>query len=347
MGLSSLSTPACVRRWGWRRTATAALALTSGAAAIRAVPSRALAVVVLTVPIGIGAGIAGATLPTAVTDLFPTRRATGTAVHALGINVGAAAAAAVAVPVADLVGGWRGALGVYAGSGLCLTALWVFSVRGQPDRARPPKLSLPLGDRRAWSLTTLFSLQGLCYYGLGAWLPDAYEERGWSSGRGGALAAVVTAAAIPASFLIPRAAGRSGSRLSPLLSCSVGLLVGSIGVTEWPAAAWPAALLIGLSLGGLFSLCLLLATDLGQRRSEVAGFAGMMLGLGYVISAAAPIALGAARDAAGSFSTALWLVVAIAGVLLVFIASERRLFAPLGRSPAHDDSSRAEAVADG
>jgi CP family cyanate transporter-like MFS transporter len=322
MGLSSLAAPNCTRRWGWRRTTTGALLLATTTALLRAVAPPTLAVILLTIPIGIGVGIAGTALPDAVTDLYPERRATGAGVHALGINIGAAGAAALAVPFAVRAGGWRGALAVFAVAGLVLSLLWIASVRDEPDRARPPRMSLPVRNRRAWLLTALFALQGLCYYGFGAWLPDAYVERGWGAGEAGALVAVVTAAAVPASFLVPRLSERLGSRWGPLVVSSAGLLVGSIGVAEWTAAAWPSVLLIGISLGGLFSLCLLLAIDLGGPTGTVAGFAGMMLGFGYMISAAAPILLGAARDEAGSFSAGLWLVVVIAGSLLLLVLRE-------------------------
>jgi cyanate permease len=36
--------------------------------------------------------------------------------------------------------------------------------------------------------------------------------------------------------------------------------------------------------------------------------AGMMLGVGYCLAALAPLALGAVRDATGSYVTALWAV---------------------------------------
>ena len=257
--------------------------------------------VLASIPLGIGAGIAGTALPTAVIDLYPSRRATGAAVHALGINVGAAGAAALAVPAAVWLGGWRGGFAFFAVAGSVFSIVWVLSARREVDDTRPPRLRLPWRERGAWLLTLLFALQGLCYYGLGAWLPDAYVERGWSSGASGGLVAAITAAAVPASFLVPRLSERLGSRWWPLAASGTGLLGGSVALAEWPATAWGAVIVLGLSLGGLFSLCLLLAIDLGRPTHAVAGFAGMMLGLGYTISAAAPIALGAARDAAGSF----------------------------------------------
>jgi CP family cyanate transporter-like MFS transporter len=114
----------------------------------------------------------------------------------------------------------------------------------------------------------------------------------------------------------------------PLVVCALALLAGSFILASRPGLAWLGATVVGLSLGGFFSLCLLLAVDLGHETHQVAGFAGMMLGCGYAIAALAPLALGVARDAAGSFQTALWLMVAIAAALLGFLIAARSLLTP-------------------
>jgi CP family cyanate transporter-like MFS transporter len=341
MGLSSLSAPMVVRRVGWVWTTTAMLALIVIASVARAVAPSATLVILLSIPIGIGAGIGGASLPAAIADLYRDRRAAGTAIHALGINLGALTAAALAVPIADAFGGWRGAFVLFAIVGVCLSLVWVLGTRNEDERTPPPTLALPIHNPRAWALTCLFALQGLCYYGFGAWLADAYVEQGWSQSTAGELIAVLTAAAVPTSFIVPRIAGRLGSRVTPLLSCTVALVTGSFILAEWPKLAWVGATIVGLSLGGLFSLCLLLAVDLGRRTREVAGFAGMMLGFGYAVSAAAPLALGVARDAAGSFQAALWLMVAVAISIFVFLVSARRLLVPAKMLGPETDSSPA------
>ena len=142
-------------------------------------------------------------------------------------------------------------------AGCLFSVVWALSTHRELDHTRPPRLRLPWRELNAWLLTLLFALQGLCYYGLGAWLPDAYLERGWSGGASGGLVAAITAAAVPASFLVPRLSERLGSRWPALAASGIGLLIGSVALAEWPATAWGAVIVIGVSLGGLFSLCLL------------------------------------------------------------------------------------------
>lgn len=309
------------------RATTGALLLVALAGLARALLPSVASVIALSVPIGIGAGLAGTSLPTAIDDLY-RNRATGAAVYALGVNFGALGAAALAVPVAAALGGWRGSFAFFGALALGMSAAWQVSIGRATERTRPPLLALPLRDGRAWTLTCLFALQGLCYYGFGAWLSDAYVERGWSQGAGGGLVAALTAATLPASFLLPRLSHRVGSRWWPLLASSLGLVAGALVLADWPRLAWAGSILVGLSLGGVFSLCVLLAIDLGRPKQQVAGVAGMMFGFGYTASAAAPIALGVARDAAGSFSTALWLLVIIAASIVALLVASRRFLAP-------------------
>lgn len=343
MGTSSLVAPRLLRRVGWARTTSWALLLIGLAGEARAYVPTAPALILLSIPVGIGAGLGGTALPAAVGDLYRERRAAGTAIHALGVNIGAAAAAAVAVPLALILGGWRGSLALIGALSLVSAAIWRSGTRTTTHDAGATLTALPLRNASAWVLTSLFALQGLCYYGFGSWLADAYVEHGWSQSAAGALVAVLTAAAIPASFIVPRIADRVGSRLAPLFGSTVGLVAGAALLAAWPGLAWPGAVAVGLSLGGIFSLCLLLSIDLGRPTQQVAGFAGMMLGLGYTVSGVAPLALGAARDAAGSFSAALWLIVAIAVAIICLLLVAHRRLAP---APASSREQELQAAVD-
>jgi CP family cyanate transporter-like MFS transporter len=71
----------------------------------------------------------------------------------------------------------------------------------------------------------------------------------------------------------------------------------------------------GITVGALFPLTLALPVDAGRDESEVAGYAAMMLTGGYAVAAIGPVALGALRDATGSFALSLWVLVVSAIVL--------------------------------
>ena len=69
--------------------------------------------------------------------------------------------------------------------------------------------------------------------------------------------------------------------------------------------------------GTLFTLAMTLPLDVADSPGAVGGIAGMMLGVGYVGIAVAPITLGAIRDATGGFEAVLGVIAGTSAVLLV------------------------------
>jgi cyanate permease len=70
----------------------------------------------------------------------------------------------------------------------------------------------------------------------------------------------------------------------------------------------------------MFSLVLTLPLDIEHDARRVGALIGMMLGFGYVIGATSPLVLGVVRDATGSFTGSLWLIVGFSAALLVAVA---------------------------
>ncbi len=302
---------------GARRAVAACLALIALAGFARAFSPGAAAVVALTVPIGIGMGLAGALLPVAVKERFADRPAFATGVYATGINVGSALSAAIAVPVADAAGGWRASLAVFSALAAVLVAAWLGLTPRAAARVpfrRPPRV--PWRSGMGWLLVVLFGLDSMIFYGVNSWLPDAYVEHGWSEARAGTLLAVVHLTAIPFSFAVPWLADRRGSRRSYLSASALAFGAGTLGFVLLPGGAWAWAVCTGAAVGAMFPIILTLPLDLAHRPGDVGAVAALMLAGGYTLAAVAPLALGAVRDATGSFAASLWLLVALSGALL-------------------------------
>jgi CP family cyanate transporter-like MFS transporter len=168
-----------------------------------------------------------------------------------------------------------------------------------------------------WTLVAMFGLLGIGFYGLSLWLPDAYVERGWSEGSAGALLAVFQVASIPGGLAIAAAADRHGSRRRYLVALAALQVLSILGILLLPGGGFAWAALFGLGNGGLFSLIMTLPLDVADDPADVGAAAALMLGAGYVISALSPFVLGAVRDATGSFTGPLWVVVGTAAVMLL------------------------------
>jgi cyanate permease len=97
---------------------------------------------------------------------------------------------------------------------------------------------MPLHSSTAWAVSIVFAMIAVCFYGLSAWLSDAYVEHGWSDGSAGALLAVVQAVTVPTGLAIPWLADRWGSRRL-YLGVGAGVqMLGLLGVQLAPGGAW-------------------------------------------------------------------------------------------------------------
>ncbi|HEY4190684.1 MAG TPA: MFS transporter, partial [Candidatus Limnocylindrales bacterium] len=293
-------------------------------------------ILLATFGIGIGVGTAGAIPSMIVARRIPMRPALGTGAYASGIAAGSALAAALAIPLA-VDGQWRmSLLALSLGSFLCVAA-WLVLSRG-PGDDRPttavPAMRLPWRSTTAWVLVFVFGLQSIQFYGVSAWIPNVYVERGWTPASAAALVAILNGIGLFTTIGVPLVADRLGARRLQLVIASIigtGALVGITLVPD-PAYLWVA--ILGLALGAIFPLVLTLPIDVADDPARVGSVAALMLLGGYILSSTGPVVLGAARDLTGNFEASLWLLslvgVALTGTCLLL--SPERLRRGIGRA---------------
>jgi MFS transporter, CP family, cyanate transporter len=312
MGVLAPGAPAVLRVAGSRWAIAGSLALIALGGLGRAVAPGPAVLLAGTAVLGMGIGLAGALLPVVVKQGLPARPVIATAAYVFGMNLGAASASAGAVPLADATGGWRGTLLVFSLLTLAVLPAWLVCTRRLP-RVRGGAVA-PLrraaGSQLAWVLVGVFTFMSIAFYGINAWLPDAYAERGWSEASAGGLVAVLNLCALPTTLLVPWLADRRGARRTYLVTGTLGLTTACVGLATVPALAFAWAVLFGLSIGSLFPLMMSLPVEVGRDPAGVGAVSGLMLGVGYCVSAAAPVALGALRDLTGSFDATLWALAA-------------------------------------
>jgi MFS transporter, CP family, cyanate transporter len=312
--------PAAAPLTAWASLRTAIAACVFGVAAFglaRAAAPGAGLVLALTLPVGVGIAVAGALLPVAVKARFAERPAFATGVYTTGLSVGAALASALAVPLADAFGGWRGALAAFSAATVVLAIGWLLLSRGTwTSRAAERAPRLPVRRGIVWWIVAVFGLQSAIFYAFVSWMPDAFQERGWSAATAGALAAVFGLAALPVGLLVPWLADRAGSRRLWLVGASAVTVVGMLGLAALPGAAFAWATIAGAAIGAVFPLSLTLCLDVAHGPADAGAVSALVLLGGYTLSSLSPVGLGALRDATGSFSPVLWTMFGAAVVLL-------------------------------
>jgi CP family cyanate transporter-like MFS transporter len=323
MGLFAPLAAPLAARIGTTRAVSAALVLVAVAGIARSLTPSAALVLLVTVPVGVGMALGNALMPLAVKGGLAGRALLGTGIYATGIQLGAFLAAIAAVPIADVWFGWRGSLGAFGIAAAFGAIAWIVfaprergsvvgDVRGIPR--------LPLRSATAWLLVAMFLFTSLNYYGLGAWLANAYQERGWSEGHAALLIAIFNLATVPAGLFVTFAGDRIGSRRIYMLCSAAGLTLGTVLLIEVPAGAYGWAFLGGFANGMMFPLMMSMPIDVARRPADVSAVTGMMLGFGYTGAALSPFVLGAVRDSTGSFRTSLWLLVGITTALALVVS---------------------------
>ena len=321
MGLFAPPAPLLAHRIGAIRAVTVAVALIAVGGVLRAFAPSAGALIALTIPIGIGMGLGNALMVVAVKERFANRPLLVTGVYAAAIQIGSTIAAATAVPLTTAGDDWRVAPLVFGVGAFVSLAAWMYVSRGVPRV--DPEGSLPrypLRSSTAWLLVLLFVLIGQIYYGLTAWLPEAYQERGWSEGHTGLLVSLFNLATVPAALVVSLAGDRLHRRTA-LMGAAALMVLATTLLLVAPGGALAWVLLAGWANGTLFTLAMTLPLDVADTPGTVGGLAGMMLGVGYAGIALAPITLGAIRDATGGFDAVLGVVVATSVALLLVAAA--------------------------
>ena len=291
---------------------------------LRAFLPDAATVLLATVGVGIGMAVVGPILPAIVRQRLPNHPAAGTGAYVTGLVIGGAGTAAVAVPLAVALGGWRGAFAVISAMAFVSLAAWLVLMPRDAQHARAaPKLpNLPWRRPAAWLLGGIFGSQSILFYGCITWLASIYVERGWSEAEAGVLVSLLAGIGLPTTIAVPLFADRLGTRRSQLAFAGVVAVFGALVIALTPGekpgslVTLGATALLGIGIGLYFPLALTLPVDVASDPGEAASVSALMLLVGYLLAATAPVALGVVRDATGNFDAVAWILVAIAVAML-------------------------------
>jgi CP family cyanate transporter-like MFS transporter len=317
MGLFAPTGPRLAARLGPASAFVVCLSTIVGFGIVRALAPGAPLVLATTLGIGIGIGAAGAIPSMIVSWRLPGRPALGTGAYAGGIVAGSTLAAGLAVPLAG-DGDWRRALLIISLASIASIVAWVTLVgTGGRVTGAATHRRLPWRDATAWLLVVAFGLQSVLFYGIVAWLPNAFVERGWNATDAGALIAVFNGIGLITTIGVPLFADRLGARRPQLLVSAAIAVVGLVGIVLVPDLAFAWVAVLGLSLGAVFPLVLTLPLDVADDPARVGSVAAFMLLGGYMLSSLGPVVLGATRDVTGDFQASLWLLVGVSIALVV------------------------------
>jgi len=314
--------PRLARRYGTHRVIATSVAAIALGLAVRSVTGSAVLFLVVTgVALG-GMATGNVLLPAIVKTHFPRDIGRMTGLYTTSMAIGTTAGAALTVPVGKLAGGWHGGLFVWGGTAAIALVPWILLARSKPAAVSErdshasthvvPRLSrTPL----AWALAVYFGSQSLQAYAVFGWLPQIYRDAGFDATTAGLMLGILAALGIPVSFVLPNLASRRPDQRPYVVACVVAFAGGYVGLMTAPATLpWLWAVLVGIGLGA-FPLVLTMIGLRSEAAEVTARLSGFAQGIGYVIAASGPLAVGALYDITGGWTAPI-------GLLLVLLVPQ-------------------------
>jgi CP family cyanate transporter-like MFS transporter len=310
-------------RWGTSdQCIKVSVALIAASLGFRALPSATVLFVTAFIA-GLGVAAVQVILPSVIKERFENS-ATVTSLYATIMNVSAGLATGLTAWIAASLGSWRLGLAIWAILAVFGLCIWAFSSRERAARIptqadRLIEFNNVWCDQTAWRISLFAGSGSLIFWSVTTWLPSIYIASGWDQAAAGLLASELAFVQVVASFAVT---ALTGWGMSLLVMRLIGIAAGIIGllILAWAPdrASWPCILLLGSSIGSLFTLAIMMPVEMGISQRHVQLLTAMSLSVGYLVASIGPVAIGTIRDLSGGFQvpfTSLALVFGILGLI--------------------------------
>ena len=179
-----------------------------------------------------------------------------------------------------------------------------------------------LRRRRTWLLLISFGLMNGGYASTVAWLAPFYQTHGWTATQSGSLLAILSIAQAVSALTMPALARRNVDRRLWVMLALVLQVTGFTGLAMWPDAMPTLnAIILGLGLGGCFSLFMLVALDHLPSPTQAGALNAVMQGGGFILAALAPLVLAQLQQWSGNWAAG-WLYQAGVAALVLGLVSQ-------------------------
>src|ERR1700760_637169 len=335
------------RRFGEERVLFGALIGVSAGLLLRGALPRALLFPGSVLALG-SIAIMNVLLSSMIKRRWPERAGLLIGVYLTALSTGAVIASLVSVPLFNGSGGSvELTLGLWGLPAVAATLMWISQLRyGPPPRPAGAGRVAPARLYRyplAWQVTAFMGLQSLLYYAAVSWLPELFRDRGESAGTAGVLLAVMGLGNLLTSLLAPALAQRFSSQrpiVVPAVVVTAIGLTGSLWAPLGSAVFW--VLILGAAQGAALGLGIFFTMARAPDPVTAASLSSLAQSVGYLVSAAGPLAVGFLRTATGSWTVPV-------GVLLVICVMELTVGLLAGRDrmvPARNCPGNPAAISD-
>ena len=309
------------RRFGEERVLLVALAVVMTGLVLRGVAPGAMLFPGTILAAG-GIALLNVLLGSMIKRRWPQRAGLGVGIYLFGLSGGAILGSLFSVPVYRASGDSTSlTLGLWAGPTALAALLWLPQLAHHGAGVAPVTTATQVKVHRhalAWQVTAFMGLQSLLYYAALSWLPTMFRDRGDSAVTAGNLLALMGAANLITSLLIPVLAHRMrGQRplVVPSLIGTAGGLAGSLWAPLGSAPAW--MIVLGVSQGACLALAIFFMVARAPDPASAATLSGHAQSVGYLVASTGPLGLGLLHSATGGWNIPFVLLLVLSGCELV------------------------------
>lgn len=269
---------------------------------------------------GAAISVGNIAMPAIIKRDHPGSITTVTAVYTVAVTAGASVTSAVVVPVEDVTGSsWRLPLGLLAIPAAIAALFWLPRALhgGTPSPGRRVAGAV-WRSGLAWHVTLFMGIQSMLAYVVFGWLPTLCQDRGMDDATSGYVLGVGALLQAVGALSVPALERRMRDQ-RPLVIASVVLtMVGFAGVTWAPLGSiWAWTVVLGFGQGLGFAVALSFIGLRAHDADVAAQLSGMSQGVGYVIAALGPLAVGALYDATSGWTVPTIAMLLVSAVLAI------------------------------
>lgn len=265
-----------------------------------------------------GMAQANVLMPSLVRLHYPNRIGLATSLYSLSMTIGITTASVATVPIAQALGGWRGALGLGAVSAVLALLAWLPMLVHRDGASVGGRIPLRhiARTKLGWALAVFFGMQSAQAYSVFGWLPSVYRSAGLSEVSAGLMLGIATGVGIVPSFLIPAYVARTRDPSALFVTIMGFLVAGYLGLLYAPLVVpWLWAIFLALGTAS-FPLILALFGTRAHTPSATAALSGFGQAVGYLIATLGPLSFGVLHAWSGSWAPSIWLQLALVAPML-------------------------------
>lgn len=329
MGLFAPLAVPMQRRFDYRSSIVLLIALIGVATFARTFVTNYSMLLITSLLVGFAIAIISPMLNTFIKMYFPHNVGTVVSIYSLAMGTGAALSAGFTAIFYEYFGQWTIALGVWSALAIAAIIIWLVALKREEGvtlfAPLSPEVRNPWRTKKAWLLLLFFGLQASLFFSLTTWLAPVAMAQGFSIVTAGTVLTVMSLVQLTTNALLPSVLAKYPN---PMMWLFVLLTVGGVGAAclfmNATVAIWVGAMLLGVTLGGLFPLALTLPLNEARNNQEANAWSSMVMSGGFMMSAIMPLLIGFVYDMLQShFYTKVIFVILICALFFAVLAIQR------------------------